>query len=106
MVEYLNIILCRFNLVLLIVIVILLAIMTLLTEETSSLMLWSGSFLRGCLMSLAETTAELAWKLVIALLANRLQIDLVKLGLLIHLLIANGTGEVVDTPGFVQCSKY
>jgi hypothetical protein len=41
-------------------------------------------------------------KLVVALLAHRLQVALVELGLLVHLLVADGTGEVVNAPSLVQ----
>jgi hypothetical protein len=49
-----------------------------------------------------QPAPQLGRKLVVALLAHRLQVALVELGLLVHLLVADGTGEVVDAPSLVQ----
>jgi len=57
-------------------------------------------------MGFAQTPTELPGKLVVTFLANRLQIDLIKLGLLIHLLVTNGASKVVHTPSFVESGEY
>lgn len=53
-------------------------------------------------MGLAQPTPELGRKLVVALLAHRLQIQLVELCLLIHLLVADRAGEMMHAPSLVQ----
>ena len=42
------------------------------------------------------------YSLVVALLADGLEVDLVELGFYGHLLIAGGAGEVVDAPRLVE----
>lgn len=89
----------------LIVIYAISAILTFLAEQASRLMLWSG--LLGCrLMGFAQPTAEFTGKLIVAFLAHRFQINLIKLGLLIHLLVTNRASKVVNTPGFVESGKH
>ena len=53
-------------------------------------------------MVLLEPQPQLPRILVVALLADRLQVDLVELGLDGHLLVAGRAGEVVDAPGLAQ----
>jgi len=66
----------------------------------------SGIFLRGCFGSLAQAAPNFRRIFVIAFLANWFQINLMELGFLIHLLIADGAGEVVHAPRFVQRSEH
>lgn len=48
-----------------------------------------------------QTTPEFHRKFLITLLTHRFQIALVEFRFLIHLLIANGTGKMVNTPSFI-----
>lgn len=52
-----------------------------------------------------EPPLEFARKSFVALLANRFQIHLVKLRFWTHLLVADGAGEVLRAPAFVECLK-
>lgn len=53
-------------------------------------------------MILLQPEPQFAGIFVVALLAHRLQVHLVELGLHRHLLIARRTGEVIHAPGLVQ----
>lgn len=57
-------------------------------------------------MGHAQTTSELTREALVALLAHRFLIILVKLGLLVHFGIANGARKVMNTPGLVQRGEY
>lgn len=57
-------------------------------------------------MLTSQTTAEFVGELLVALLAHRLQVALVKLGLLVHFLVTDGTGKVVNAPRLVQGGKH
>ena len=48
---------------------------------------------------------SLCYLLVVALLAYRLEVDLVELGLDRHLLVARRAGKVVDAPGLVESGE-
>ena len=53
-------------------------------------------------MELLQPQFQLARKPLVALLADRLEVDLVELGLLLEQLVARGAGKVVRTPRLVQ----
>ena len=57
-------------------------------------------------MVLLEPEPEVARVLVVALLAHRLQVHLVELGLHRHPLVAGGAGELVNTPRLVQGREH
>jgi len=57
-------------------------------------------------MILLQSQPKLSGVSVIALFANRLQINLIELGLEAHLLVAGGAREVVDTPCLVQRREH
>lgn len=52
-----------------------------------------------------QPPAELRWEFLVALLANRLQIAFVEFGFLIHLLVTNRAGKVMNAPRFIQRSE-
>ena len=54
------------------------------------------------LVELLQPQLQLSWKPLVALLADRLEVDLVELGLLLQELVAGGAGKVVRAPGLVQ----
>ncbi len=53
-------------------------------------------------MVLLQAETELSGILLIALLADGLEVHLVELRLDCHLLVAGGAGKVVDAPGLVE----
>lgn len=57
------------------------------------------------LMLPPQTSAKFRRKLLVTFFANRLQIALVEFSFLVHLLIANGTSEMMDTPSLIQRCK-
>jgi len=57
-------------------------------------------------MVLFQSEPQVSWIPVVALFANGLEVDLVKLGFDGHLLIAGGAGKVVDTPGLVEGGEH
>jgi len=65
-----------------------------------------NSLLRGLLVGLLQSLLQLGRELVVALLTQRLQVELVELGFLIHLGVTNETGEMLHTPGFVQGREH
>jgi len=58
------------------------------------------------LMVFLQTEPELPWVSIIALLADRLQVNLIELGFDCHLLVTGAAGEVVNTPGLVEGSEH
>jgi len=54
---------------------------------------------------LFEPESHLPWIAVVALLADRLQIDLIELCLHRHLLVARRTSKVVHAPSLVECGE-
>ena len=57
-------------------------------------------------MVLLQPEPEVARVLVVALLAHRLEVHLVELGLHCHPLVAGGAGELVHTPRLVQGREH
>ena len=57
-------------------------------------------------MVLLEPEPEVARILVVALLAHRLEVHLVELGLHRHPLVAGGAGELVHAPRLVQGREH
>ena len=53
-------------------------------------------------MELLQPQFQLAREPLVALLADRLEVHLVELGLLLEQLVARGAGKVVRAPGLVQ----
>lgn len=68
---------------------------------------WTGGGSPSSLfMHFLEAPPKLHRELLVALLASWLGVKLVKLGLWVQPLVADGTGKMVLTPGLVQGSDH
>jgi hypothetical protein len=73
---------------------------------------WSGSYKTLAFLSsllcidFLEPLLQLRRKLVKASLATGFEVDIIKLGLLIHFGVTKGTCKVIDTPCFVESSEH
>lgn len=56
-------------------------------------------------MGSTQAASQFVGETIIAFLAYRLLIVFVEFGLLVEFCVANGAGEVMDTPGLVQSRK-
>lgn len=65
----------------------------------------SNRLLQSIFVSSAQSTSQLIGEALIALLAYRLFIVLVKFGLLVHFVVTNRARKVVHTPGLVQSGE-
>lgn len=63
---------------------------------------WCTGFFWSSLMLSPQTSSQFIWKPFIALFADWFQIAFVEFCFLVHFLITNGTGEMMNTPSFIQ----
>lgn len=57
-------------------------------------------------MVLFQTKPQFSRISIVAFFADWFQINFVEFGVDGHLLVAGRAGEMVDTPGFVECREY